>query len=109
MVVQNGLRLSSTPRFEAQADFGIFVAEDTGGEKSGGRGPGGANGERADGNASGHLNNREKRVHAVENAAFDGYAQNRKYGVGRHHAGQVGSSACGGDNYFQSSGSGFLG
>src|SRR6266700_2363667 len=57
-----------------------------------------ADGERAHGNAGGHLHHGQERVHALEGRAFHGHAQHGQNGVGRHDASQVRGSAGRGDD-----------
>ena len=71
------LRQASEPR----SYFRILVAENTGSEKRGVDGARGADRERADRNARGHLHDREQRIDAVQNAALDRHAQHRKQRV----------------------------
>ncbi len=59
-----------------------------------------ADGERCDGNAGGHLHDREQRIHAVQDAAFDGHAQHGHDGVSGGHARQMRGAARAGDDHF---------
>ena len=90
---QHGLGLRAAIVFERAPHIGAAVAQDRGSQQGGIRGAGGADGERADRDAGGHLDDGQKRIDAVQRARLHGHAKDGQGGLGGDHAGQVGSTA----------------
>ena len=94
---------------ECCADCRVAQREDLCCEECGVDGAGFTDGERADGDAGGHLDDGEERVGAFEGFGFDGYAQDWERGFGCAHAREVCRPARAGDDDLQAAVYGGLG
>ena len=89
LVLARTLRVCSSRKstqFFAQA--GPRVGENGDGQQRGIDRAGFADGEGADGDAAGHLHDREQRIHALERMAFDGHAEHGQQRLRGDHPGR---------------------
>jgi len=91
------------------ADLTMFCAEDGGGEKRGVDRAGSADGECANGDATGHLRDGEERIETLEGFGFDRDAEDGENGFGSGHAGKMSCAARAGDDDFDAALFGSLG
>jgi len=101
-----GLRLAEG--FQLAAQFGVFTGKDLDGQESGVGGTRLADGERSDGNAGGHLNDRKQRVQTVQGMRLDRNSQDREGGIGGDHSGEMCRSSRAGNDDFETVLFGFL-
>lgn len=86
------------PAIELFGELGVLECEDAGGEQSGIFSTGGSDGESGHGDTTGHLNDGQERVEAVEGFALHRYAEYGEVCHGGDHAGQVGCPTGTGDD-----------
>lgn len=79
-----------------------MIGEDRDGEEGGVVGSGASDGEGADGDAPGHLNDGVERIDALHGVRFDGDAEDGYEGMSGDHAGEMGRAASTGDDNFDS-------
>jgi hypothetical protein len=89
---------SSCPAVECRRDFLVGEGEDGGGEQRSIDGAGAADGEGADRNARGHLNDGVEAILTAERLGLDRNSEHRDRSERRNHAGEVGGAAGAGDN-----------
>ena len=81
--------------FFRPGDRRVHQGDDRGGQQGGVDRPGLADGQRADGHAARHLDDRHQAVHALQRVALDGHAEHRQRRHGRGHARQeIGRASC---------------